>query len=167
MPKKDAARWIGWIMAIGIGFAGVAIPPAAAASPAALCRKLGTDDRLRPIPQSLVPAARRLFGLRTMPAAWVRRSTLFRCFEHRVLVCNLGANLPCGKADTRRDLPAADKWCAGHPGSDFIPMVVTGHDTIYRWRCVGTRAAAGGPPLGLDPRGFIARLWKRVAPGDP
>ena len=157
-------RWIGLVMALGIGFLCFPMLSAAASSPAALCRKLGTDDRLRPIPQSLVPAARRLFGLHAMPAIWVRRSTLFRCFERQVLVCNLGANIPCGKADTRRDLPAADRWCAGHPGSSFIPMAVTGHDTIFRWHCAGTRAAASGPPLKRDPRGFIAHLWKRVDP---
>ena len=159
-------RRIGLAVAVGIGLPGFLSLPAAAVSPAALCRRLGTDDQLRPIPQSLVPAARRLFDLQTAPAAWVRRSTLFRCFEHHVLVCNLGANLPCGKADTRRGLPAADEWCAGHPGSDFIPFVVTGHDSIYRWRCIGKKAAASGPPRAVDARGFIASLWKRVEPGD-
>jgi hypothetical protein len=134
-------------------------------SPATLCRTLGTDDRLRPIPASLVSAAIRSFDLHTMSAVWVRRTTYFRCFERHVLICNLGANLPCGKADTSRDLPAADRWCAEHPGSDFIPIYVTGHDTIYRWRCAGKRAAAGGPALAVDRRGFVARYWKRVDPG--
>jgi hypothetical protein len=180
-------RRFGYVAAIGIWSAAAAISPVLASpgepplqsslsdgnghvtriargSPATLCRTLGTDDRLRPIPASLVPAARRLFELHTMPAAWIRRSTLFRCFDRHVLICNLGANLPCGKADTSRSLPAADKWCAGHPGSDFIPMYVTGHDTIYRWHCAGSRAAVGGTPLKTDRRGFIARFWKRVDP---
>ena len=159
-------RRVGLVAAIGIGLCGFAPPPAAAASPAALCRKLGTSDRLRPIPDSLVPAARRLFDLHEAPAAWIRHATLFRCYDHHVLVCNLGANLPCGKADTRRHLPAADAWCAGHPGSDFIPFVVTGHGSIYRWHCSGTRAAASGPPRAVDARGFIANLWKQIDPDD-
>jgi hypothetical protein len=70
--------------------------------------------------------------------------------------------LPCDKANTSRDLPAADAWCAGNAGSDFIPMYVTGHDTIYRWHCNGTKAAISGEPLQVDRRGFIARLWKPV-----
>ena len=106
-----------------------------------LCRGGATDDTPRPIPDSLVPASVRLFGLEAMPEEQVRRSTLYRCAEGRVLVCNLGANLPCGKANTRSDLPQADAWCAENAGSDFIPMYVTGHDTIYRWRCDGTKAA--------------------------
>ena len=116
----------------------------------------------QPIPASLVPEAVRLFGLEAMPAEEVERSTVFRCDAGRVLICNLGANLPCDKADTSRDLPAADAWCAENPSADFIPMYVTGHDTIYRWRCQGGKAATTGEPLAVDQRGFISRLWKPV-----
>jgi len=136
--------------------------PCVAASAQTLCRGGETDDAPRPIPESLVPASVRLFGLEAMPAEQVRRSTVYRCAKGRVLVCNLGANLPCDKANTSRDLPAADAWCAEHPGSDFIPMHVTGHDTVYRWRCQGAKAAAIGQPLDVDQRGFISRLWKPV-----
>lgn len=138
---------------------------AAWAGPAqTLCRSGKTDDETRPIPSSLVPAAVRLFGLQRMSAEQVRRSTVYRCAEGRVLVCNLGANLPCDKANMSRDLPAADAWCAENAGSDFIPMFVTGHGTIYRWRCNGTKAAPVGKPLAVDRRGFIVELWK---PADP
>ncbi|HJU20220.1 MAG TPA: hypothetical protein VJ770_27525 [Stellaceae bacterium] len=155
-------RWSGPAAVVGICLLSAVVPPAAAASPAALCRKVGTDDRLRPIPQALVPAAVRLFHLNAMPAAQIRRSTYFRCFEGQVLVCTLGANLPCGMADASRYLAGADRWCAGHPGADFIPRYVTGHDTIYRWRCTGKKAAVTGQPLTVDRRGFIARFWKRA-----
>jgi hypothetical protein len=127
-----------------------------------LCHGDATDDEARPIPETLIPAAVRLFGLRAMPAEEVRRSTVYRCAYGRVLVCNLGANLPCGKANTSRDLPAADAWCAENQGSDFIPMYITGHDTIYRWRCQGGQAATIGEPLAVDQRGFISRYWKPV-----
>ena len=133
-----------------------------AAAPAALCVRLGTSDRLRTIPAALVPAAMRIFRLGAMPAAEVERSTVFRCFDHRALLCNEGANLSCGKANTRRDLPAASAWCARHPGSSFIPMYVTGHDTIFRWRCAGAQAATGAPLLRVDARGFIASHWRRM-----
>lgn len=134
--------------------------PALAASPAEVCRQLGTDDQLREIPLSLVPAAVRLFGLAAMPAEQVQRSTVFRCFEGKVLVCNYGANLPCGKANTKRDLPGTAEWCAKNPGADFIPMYVTGHDTIYRWRCDGNEAVTSATVFSVDPRGFIAQFWK-------
>lgn len=141
-----------------------AAPPqaAAASSPVEYCRAVGNDDTLRPVPGSLVPAVARLFQLHAMPAAELRRTSYFRCARHRVWVCVVGANLHCGKADTRRTLPGADAWCAEHPGSDFIPASATGHDTIYRWRCDGPRAAADGPALTLDPNGFIAEFWKSV-----
>jgi hypothetical protein len=131
---------------------------AAAADP--LCRAAGTDDTPSPIPETLVAVATRLFQLNAMPAEQVRQTTYYRCAAGRVLLCTAGANLPCGKANTRRNLPAADAWCAEHPGSDFIPAFVTGHDTIYRWRCSGNRAAAVGKPMRLHRRGFIARYWK-------
>jgi hypothetical protein len=127
-----------------------------------LCPAGVTDDTTRPIPQSLVPEAVRLFGLEAMPEEQVMRSTLYRCAQGRVLLCNLGANLPCDKANTSHDLPAADNWCAENQGSDFIPMYVTGHDTVYRWRCDGAKAATVGEPLQLDGQGFISRLWKPV-----
>jgi hypothetical protein len=137
-------------------------PAVSADAPALLCRGNTTDDTPREIPRSLVPDALRLFGLEKMPAEQVRHSTLYRCAGGRLLLCNLGANLPCGRADTSRNLRAADAWCAEHSGSDFIPMYVTGHDTIYRWHCDGTKSATTGEPLAIDRRGFISRFWKPV-----
>ncbi len=131
-------------------------------SPSALCRRLGTSDRLQQLPPSLVAKATALFGLSAMPEEQIRRSTFFRCAGGYVLLCNVGANLPCGKANTSRHLAAADRWCAAHPGSDFIPMYMTGHDTVYRWRCTADRATTVGRPWRVDRRGFIARFWKRA-----
>jgi hypothetical protein len=140
------------------------MPEARAASPGEYCQQIGADDALRAIPASLVPDAVRLFKLDAVPGEQVQRSTYFRCASHHVLICNVGANLPCDKADTRRDLPGADGWCASHLGSDFIPMYVTGHATIYRWHCDGPAAGTTGTPLDVDERGFIAQNWKQVDP---
>jgi hypothetical protein len=147
----------------------LALPIAAIAGPAArYCRRVGADDTLRPIPRSLVPEAARLFFCTANPPAeWVRRSTVFRCSAGRVLLCNPGANLPCGKANASRRLAGADAWCAGHPGSSFVPAYATGHDTIYRWRCIGARAEPFGAPLRRDRRGFIARFWKPLGAAPP
>lgn len=153
-------RFSSLILLLAIAAVFVGPYPATAASPAEVCRQIGTDDQLRPIPLSLVPEAAKLFGLSAMPTEQVERGTVFRCFEGKVLVCNYGANLPCGKADTKRDLPAASAWCAKNPGADFIPMYVTGHDTIYRWRCDGHEAVTSATVLSVDPRGFIAQFWK-------
>ncbi|HWA81593.1 MAG TPA: hypothetical protein VG848_14950 [Acetobacteraceae bacterium] len=154
-----------WLAALLI-FAAIlgGIHPARAESPDAYCRQAGTDDTLREIPAQLVPISTRLFGLSAMPPSEVRRSTYYRCMSGHVFVCNLGANLPCGKADTSRDLSGADEWCAQNQNSDFIPMYVTGHDTIYRWRCAGPKAVIIGTVFRVDPRGFVAEMWKQADP---
>lgn len=140
--------------------------PAAARTtepPEQYCRRVASDDTLRPIPASLIPAARRSFGLNA-PDQTVRRMTVFRCMDHAILICSVGANLPCGKANTARHLSEAVRYCAANPGAALIPMFVTGHDTIYRWRCSGPVADPGGPVEPVDGRGFLARFWK--AAGD-
>jgi hypothetical protein len=134
---------------------------ASADQPAAYCKRVGTDDTLRALPQSLAPQVARLFGLH-MPAASIAQTSYFRCLNGSVMACTVGANLPCGKANTSRSLPAADAYCHANPGATFVPMVVTGHDTIYQWRCVGSSAAAGGPAEQLDSRGFFVRYWQVV-----
>ena len=141
--------------------AGLLLAPAAQAAetPAQHCRRVGTDDATRPIPASLVPAAKRLFGLEA-PDDAVRRTTVFRCMGGAVLICTVGANLNCGKANTDRALASARRYCREHGDAPFIPAFVTGHDTAYRWQCRGGEAVAGEPAEALDARGFVARLWK-------
>jgi hypothetical protein len=131
-------------------------------SPALYCQQIRTDDALRAVPPSLVPVVVRLFQLEAMPPAQVERSTYFRCAEGHVFVCTIGANLACGKADTRRDLPGVRAWCVQHAGSQNVPAYVTGHATIYLWRCDGPRPVASRSALSVDPRGFISQNWKRV-----
>jgi hypothetical protein len=142
----------------------LAAMPAAWAQPAprAYCRRVGTDDRLRPVPPSLVSAVVRVFHLEAMPAAIVRRSSYFRCADRQVLVCTVGANLVCGKADTRRELAGVSAWCRAHADAANVPAYATGHATIYQWRCEGIRPVATQSLLRVDPRGFIAQNWKRL-----
>jgi hypothetical protein len=77
------------------------------------------------------------------------------------MVCAVGANLPCGKANTNRT-PSAGvvQWCHANPDATLVPAVATGHDTIFEWRC-----RAGAPQIvrqtfHVDSRGFIAEFWK-------
>jgi hypothetical protein len=125
----------------------------------AVCRFGMTDDRLIPLPTALAARARALFQL-DMPDDLIRKTTVYRCMDGRTLLCTTGANLACGKANTSRRLPGAADWCRVHRDTDFIPMFVTGHDTIYRWAC-----AAGSPSIAatvqpVDARGFLSRNWK-------
>ena len=123
------------------------------------CRSIGTEETLRPIPQSLVPVAKRVFRLRVADQQ-VRRSTVFRRADGHILLCNYGANLPCGKANADHRLPQAEAWCREHADTDFIPRYILPIGNIYNWRC-----AAGTPVIvaqveTIDPRGFVARYWK-------
>jgi hypothetical protein len=131
-------------------------------SPDEYCRQIGTDDALRAVPLSLVPTVVRLFHLQAMPVKQVERSTYFRCADRHILVCTVGANLACGKAETRRDLPGVKAWCVEHAGSQNVPAYVTGHATIYQWRCDGPWPVASPSALSVDQRGFISQNWKRV-----
>ena len=135
--------------------------PARAQDPAQ-CAPGVTDDTLRPLPPYLTDRAIRLFGLRNMPADQVQRTTVVRCFDGGMLACNLGANLPCGKANTSRTLPQAAPWCQQNPDADYIPAYISGHDSIYHWRCLRGAPVATGQPEVTDSSGFIMSYWQPI-----
>ena len=92
------------------------------------------------------------------------RTAVVRCDGGVVLACVAGANLPCGKADTRRRLPEADAWRASNGNPDVLPANVTGHATVWRWQCRGGRAVVTGRVARVDRRGYVADYWKLVTP---
>ncbi|SDV51344.1 hypothetical protein [Chitinasiproducens palmae] len=175
LPRR---RWSAWLATGGFVFSLCALPSLghAAASdalahaadpgdPAQVCAKAGTDDRLMPLPPSWAPAARQALGL-AMPDAVMTRTTFARCMDGTAMVCNAGANLPCGKADKRTRRKDIAAYCADHRDAGMIPAYATGHDTPYTWRCVGTRAVADTAHADqLDARGFFARYWQAL-PGN-
>lgn len=128
---------------------------------AARCAKAGDDDKLTPIPAALVPQARQLFGFSPQtPNAVIRKGTSYRCMGGKAWLCNVGANLVCGKANAAQSLPGATAFCKQNPGADVVPMAATGHDTIYEWKCVGSNARIARQVVNVDSRGFIAENWK-------
>jgi len=138
------------------------IAPARAGDIFAYCAKAGNDDRVKPIPAALVPEARRLFDLESADdAKFVLGSTVYRCMSGSVWLCNHGANIPCAKGDTRRASPSVAAFCGENPNEDFVPMVVTGHDTIHSWECAGGKARIKQSQK-VDLRGFIANQWRRL-----
>ena len=140
----------------------MALPSVAqAAGPRATCRALGTDDTLRPIPQSLIGAARASFELDNMPPEQIARGTVWRCRAGAVLMCNYGANLPCGKANTSRTLPPEGAaWCQKNPNADFVPAYISGHDSVWHWRCQDGTPLASGPPARPTRAGFWCGTWR-------
>ena len=147
---------MGWCAAaVLVGFFA---PGFALAGTAAFCAAGVTDDALRPVPQSLARQAGAAFGLRGGPAD----GTVVRCMNGRVLACNYGANLPCGLANTDTEMPRAESWCKARPDASFIPAYVTGHNSIFQWRCQHGAPVHIGRAEPIDARGFIARYWKAL-----
>ncbi len=142
--------------------AAMAVPSSAhAENLVARCTKVGDDDKAKPIPAALVPKARELFGFSPQtPNAIIRNGTSYRCMGGKAWLCNVGANLVCGKANASQSLPGAAAFCKDSPGSDVVPMAATGHDTIYEWKCVGPNAQIARQIVNVDSRGFIAENWK-------
>ena len=111
------------------------------------------------VPAELEPSVAELFGI---GVAQVREAAVVRCVGSQLLACWVGANLDCGRADTRRRLVGATAFCRDNPDAADVPMAATGHDTIYDWRCVKGRAVAGKVLMAVDPQGYIAGNWKVV-----
>lgn len=141
--------------------------------PFAYCRAVGTidapDARYKgpALPESIVRGLMKAFGAPAdAPLAAFERGTSWRCMDGTVYACNVGANLPCTEKPDPDPSPtdAMRSYCAENPDSDFIPMYVTGHATIYSWSCAGKEPRRGARTGELDPRGYIASIWHRIPP---
>ena len=129
----------------------------------AYCARAGNDNSLRPLQADLVAAARRLFELGPdMSKEMVLAGTSMRCMNGAAWLCNVGANLACGKANASRKSPGATAFCRQNPNSIGVPMSATGHDTIYSFRCVGSEAKVDQQFGRVDGRGFMADNWKQL-----
>jgi hypothetical protein len=144
------------IAALIVGAGVVQVRPAAAA--AAYCPN---PDHARPqnLPADLAPAAAAAFRI---DAAALDGAAFVRCVGPKLMACYVGANIPCGKAETHRSLAGATAYCRDNPGATFIPMAATGHATIYQWSCNGRSAVAGEVVAKVDAQGYIADSWKEL-----
>jgi hypothetical protein len=155
LPRSRCARLALSGLAMGLFTQAASAAPA----PQAYCAKVVNDDELRGAPHALAPAIKQLFHV---TGAYAAQTTRYRCAGGKVMLCNVGANLPCGKANIRRHLPGATAWCKEKPNSNFIPMAATGHDTIYTWHCANDVATPGDPVRKIDARGFFADYWRQL-----
>jgi hypothetical protein len=78
----------------------------------------------------------------------------------------VGANLPCeAKANTdRTPTQALEEFCQQNPNADVVPMAVTGHDTVYEWRCNKDQPEIARQFAEVDERGFLSHIWYQIAP---
>ncbi len=93
-------------------------------------------------------------------------ATSWRCLDGRVLWCNVGVNLPCGKAHTSREpTQRITDYCQRSPNSQ-VPAAVSGHDNIYVWQCEASVPRILRQVSSIDARGFVQEYWHELqAPG--
>jgi hypothetical protein len=140
--------------------------PAAAESftdPVAYCRAVGTIDR--PDARYQGPKLPDWMAAKLNLQPSQEKMMEWRCAGGAVLACLYGANIPCdAKADTSRTPTAAiSDYCRQNPGSDFMPMYVTGHETVVSWACKGADPAVINVGA-VDAQGYAKAFWEPVAP---
>lgn len=149
-------------------FAFIAVDSAAAEDLYKLCRQLKNDDTIRPYSHELhdgtVKAFKKLFpdANGTLSESELQAEANYRCMNGKVLVCFVGANLPCAKMNASRDNPGADAFCKANPNNEVVPAAATGHDAVYAYKCRNGKAVITGNPWKLDKRGFGKTLWAEV-----
>jgi hypothetical protein len=93
------------------------------------------------------------------------RQMEWRCADGAVLACQYGANIPCdAKAVTNQtpSQPITD-YCRENPDSQFVPMVVTGHNSAVSWACHGPRPVVLSSAQ-VDAQGYQSNYWHKVTP---
>jgi hypothetical protein len=161
-------------MTWALGFAVAALPLSAfddqaRAAPEAdlfgVCARLGNDDSIRDYDPSLrtrtASAFKKLFpNAKNGPDgdAWQTQAQ-YRCMNGKVMVCFVGANLPCAKMNAQRENPGADMFCRDNPDAGSVPAYAIGHDSIHAYRCRNGKAEVTGTTRQLDQRGFAKDLW--------
>jgi hypothetical protein len=158
-----------WIVLLGLLAAGCSTAPKTYSDPFAYCAAIGTvntpDARYDgpAVPDVIINGYLQAAGLTdsTEPLDVLRQSTTWRCMDGQVMVCNYGANLPCDARANTDNTPtqAMNDYCAQNPGSDFIPMSVTGHESVYSWKCDGKNAVVDQQIDQPDAAGFLSRIW--------
>lgn len=161
----------------GAGNALSASPASAAgrySDPFAYCRAAGTVDRPdarysgRRTPPAIILGLEHALGLRL--GAEQRRAfshgVYWRCMDGKVYACAVGANLPCqSKADVdRRPTEAEKRYCQANHDAYVVPAYVSGHATLYEWRCSGSQAVATKALYAVDQQGYRADIWYEIPP---
>ena len=92
----------------------------------------------------------------------IKIGAFYRCSHGYLLVCAVGANLPCGKANMDPNPPSVVAYCQRNPNAPPVPMAVTGHDTIFAWHCANGAPVLEPPAMAVDADGYIADNWRQL-----
>ena len=120
------------------------------------------------VPDAVIQGIKKAAGMSAdIPSAVVMNGTFWRCMDGKVYACFVGANLPCdGKGNANQTPNAAETdFCKSSPTAENIPAAVTGHDTIYAWRCSQGQPQIAQQVFHLDARGYISEIWYALSPG--
>jgi hypothetical protein len=162
--------------AVPASVTGAATGQATFTDPFAYCAAVGTIDApdarfVGPkVPVAIVTGLAKALNLPPgTPAPPITQNSFWRCMDGKVYACTVGANLPCQeKADTSQTPTQGMKdFCQANPTSDFIPAYITGHATIYEWRCTNGAPDIVKQVAHTDARGFLANIWYEIKPNDP
>ena len=131
--------------------------------PVAYCRAVGTIDK--PDARYTGPKLPGWMAAKLNLEPNQAKMMEWRCADGAVLACLDGANIPCdSKADvSRTPTEAIAGYCRENPGSDFVPMYVTGHETVVSWACHGTEPTVTNVGA-VDAQGYAEAFWHQVAP---
>jgi hypothetical protein len=142
--------------------------------PFSYCAAVGTIDAADArytgpqVPDEIKNGFKKAAGLEasTEPMDMFKKTTIWRCMDSKVYACNFGANLPCSsKANTdKTPTQAMVDFCTANPDSEFIPMSVTGHSTIYSWHCVKNTPELLDQIEKVDAAGYLAQIWYALEP---
>lgn len=159
-------------------FAGTCDPNTAAeasySDPFAYCAAVGTVDAPdarytgEALPESVLKSMVAAGVVTADTPLEIQKHATWRCMEGTVWVCHFGANIPClDKADTNQT-PTAEmnKFCEENPASDNIPAAVTGHATVYEWKCDAGKPAVVRQVLNVDPQGYPTEFWYKLSPAE-
>ena len=144
--------------------------PATLNDPFAYCNKVGTADKPdNPYtgpqkPEVITQNLKKRLNMQSVSIDTLKEGIFWRCMDSKVYACYVGANLPCtNKANTdKTPTQEMNSYCASNPNSDFIPAVVTGHDTIYEWRCHKNTPEVVKQVFQTDGQGFISDIWYQI-----
>jgi hypothetical protein len=150
---------------------GATTQAASYSDPFIYCTAVGTidtpDNRYSgpAIPDAIAQGLKTASGASTdAPLQIFKNGSYWRCMGGKVYACFVGANLPCdSKANTDKTPTSAESdYCKSNPNSDFIPAAVTGHDTIYAWRCKNDTPAIDKQVFHVDSQGYIQEIWYQI-----